>query len=97
MSSRPAARHRAPPSKLRSPRATAGAGGRRTLREEMDSPATLGAQAVQLLALARRAGSEGLIYAAASEGRAERLGSLLAGLAPDLSVFVLPPRGLPTV
>ena len=57
----------------------------------MESPARLGAQAVQLLALARRAGSEGLIYAAASEGRAERLSSLLGGLAPDLSVFVLPP------
>src|SRR3954447_20813993 len=50
----------------------------------------MGLLAVRLLSLAREAGLRGLIHIAGSDRRAERLGRLLAGLAPSLDVIVMP-------
>ena len=55
----------------------------------------IGLLAVRLLACARTAGERGLIHVAASERRAEALGRLLAVLAPDLPVAVVPPWDCP--
>lgn len=54
-------------------------------------PSTIGALAVGLLALAREAGEGGVLHVASSERRAEELGRILRGLAPDLEIVVFPP------
>src|SRR5215212_7376222 len=50
----------------------------------------MGLLAVRLLALAQKVGPRGVVHVAGSDRRAERLGRLLAGLAPSLDVIVLP-------
>jgi transcription-repair coupling factor (superfamily II helicase) len=81
-----APRRKAPVHSRRAPAAKA----RRRARD-LESAATLGGQALQLLALAEKAGASGLIHVASSERRAERLAGLLRGLAPKLNVLMLPP------
>src|SRR5215210_1037698 len=50
----------------------------------------MGLLAVRLLSLADEAGPRGLIHIAGSDRRAERLGLLLADLAPSLDVIAMP-------
>jgi transcription-repair coupling factor (superfamily II helicase) len=54
-------------------------------------PASLGLLAIRLLDWAAEAGGGGLIYVAATNRRAERLASILRGLAPELEVLLFPP------
>src|SRR5215204_2990325 len=54
-------------------------------------PASLGLLAIWLLDWAEEAGRGSLIYVVASERRAERLASILRGLAPGLEVLLFPP------
>ena len=54
-------------------------------------PASLGLLAIRLLVWAGEAGRGGLIYVASSERRAQRLASILRGLAPELEVLLFPP------
>ncbi|MGA0606880.1 DEAD/DEAH box helicase [Phenylobacterium sp. VNQ135] len=57
-------------------------------REARQAPAAWCAQAV--IAPAREAGADGLIYVASSDRRAEEIGRALRHFAPDIEVLVLP-------
>ncbi|MGJ4944828.1 TRCF domain-containing protein [Bradyrhizobium sp. HKCCYLS1011] len=59
-------------------------------RQALSSAAPLGLLALHLLTTWRNAGSDGLVFVAKDEARAERLGAILHALDPACDVLVLP-------
>jgi transcription-repair coupling factor (superfamily II helicase) len=60
-------------------------------RIDLTLPSSLGLHAVRLLEQVKEAGPAGIIYVAGGERWAEQLAQALKGLAPELTVYLMPP------